>query len=98
MATALFPDVQQGGFCFPAQLTEKYQPMTVDDFVGLEKVKKLVRNLAANPRPMALLFIGPSGTGKTTMGLALARMIPAEVHHIPSQECNLENIEQVRRI
>jgi DNA polymerase III delta prime subunit len=31
------------------------------------------------------------------MALALAQMIPAEVHHIPSQECNLENIERVRR-
>jgi DNA polymerase III delta prime subunit len=24
-------------------------------------------------------------------------MMPAELHHIPSQECNLENIERVRR-
>lgn len=95
---ALFPEPSQSGFDFPAQLTEKYQPQTVDDFVGLDKAKKIVRNLAANPRPSAWLFIGPSGTGKTTMGLALARMIPAEVHHIPSQECNLENIERVRRI
>jgi len=31
------------------------------------------------------------------MALALAELIPAEVHHIPSQECNLENIERVRR-
>jgi DNA polymerase III delta prime subunit len=29
--------------------------------------------------------------------LALAAAIPAELHHIPSQECNLENIERVRR-
>jgi len=31
------------------------------------------------------------------MAMALAEMIPAEIHHIPSQECNLENIERVRR-
>ncbi len=31
------------------------------------------------------------------MAMALAHMIPAELHHIPSQECNLENIERVRR-
>ena len=31
------------------------------------------------------------------MALALAQLIPAELHHIPSQECNLENIERVRR-
>src|SRR5258708_37500753 len=53
--------------------------------------------LAAQPFQSAWLFIGPSGTGKTTMALALAEAIPAELHHIPSQECNLENIERVRR-
>jgi DNA polymerase III delta prime subunit len=31
------------------------------------------------------------------MAMALAQMIPAEIHHIPSQECNLDNIERVRR-
>jgi DNA polymerase III delta prime subunit len=53
--------------------------------------------LAAKPFESAWLFIGPSGTGKTTMALALAAAIPAELHHIPSQECNLETIERVRR-
>ena len=32
------------------------------------------------------------------MAMALAEMLPAELHHIPSQECNLDNIERVRRI
>ena len=61
MSTSLF--VAQPEFPFSAQLTEKYQPQSVEDFVGLDKVKKIVRNLAANPRPMALMFVGPSGTG-----------------------------------
>src|SRR5260370_20160326 len=54
-------------------------------------------NLAAKPFQSGGLFIGPRGTGKTPMALALAEAIPAELHHIPSQECNLENIERVRR-
>jgi replication-associated recombination protein RarA len=29
--------------------------------------------------------------------LALAAAIPAELHHIPSQDCNLENITRVRK-
>jgi DNA polymerase III delta prime subunit len=64
--------------------------------VGLDKVKNIMRKLAANPFASAWLFVGPSGTGKTTMALALAEAIPAEVHHIPSQNCNLETIERVR--
>jgi replication-associated recombination protein RarA len=88
----------QNGFDFPEQLTEKYRPKTFADFVGLDKPKKIMQNLAARPRESAWLLVGPSGTGKTSMGLALAAAIPAELHKIPSQECNLANIERVRMI
>lgn len=87
----------QSGFAFPEPLTEKYRPRTFAGFVGLEKVKKCMTRLAEKPFRSAWLFIGPSGTGKTAMALALAEATPAELHHIPSQECNLENIERVRR-
>lgn len=97
-ALELFSDSPQAGFAFPASLTEKYRPKTIDEFVGLDKPKAIARKLAANPFPSAWMFIGPSGTGKTTLALAIAAAIPAELHHIPSQECNLDNIERVRRI
>lgn len=84
-------------FEFPQPLTEKYRPRSIGAFVGLDKIKKIMGRLAAQPFNSAWLFIGPSGTGKTTMALALAEAVPAELHHIPSQECNLENIERVRR-
>lgn len=99
IGTQLFADATpaQGGIAFPRLLTEKYRPTSIDDFVGLENPKKIMRKLVAEPFASAWLFVGPSGTGKTTMALALASMIPAELHHIPSQECNLETIERVRR-
>ena len=87
----------QTGFAFPQSLTEKYRPVAVSDFLGLDKVKRVISKLIATPRESAWLFLGPSGMGKTTMALALAQALPAELHHIPSQECNLENIERVRR-
>lgn len=99
MASSLFPTSgpEQSGLAFPQALTEKYRPRTFAEFVGLEKPKAIMGKLAANPFPSAWVFLGPSGTGKTTMALALAAAIPAELHHIPSQECNLENIERVRK-
>jgi replication-associated recombination protein RarA len=87
----------QIGFEFPQPLTEKYRPMQIADFVGLDKPKRIMSKLVANPFPSAWLFVGPSGTGKTTMGLAIVAAMGAELHHIPSQECNLESIERVRR-
>lgn len=103
MATAveslgLFGSQQpQNCFEFPQSLTEKYRPRVIADFAGLEKPKKIAEKLIANPRESAWLFMGPSGVGKTTFALAIAEAIPAELHHIPSQECNLDNIERVRR-
>lgn len=85
----------QAGFSFPAQLTEKYRPARIADFAGLDKVKRILGNFAVNPRPFGFYFVGSSGTGKTSMALALAREIGAEVHHMPSQKCTLEALERV---
>lgn len=80
---------------FPVSLTERYRPRSIEQFVGLDKPKRLCAKLAAKPFESAWLFLGPSGTGKTTMALALAEMVPAELHHIPSQECNLATLQRV---
>jgi len=85
-APAPEPATIQSGFDFPASLTEKYRPRTLDAFVGLDKPKKIARYLIAHPKESAFLFSGPSGTGKTTLALALAELMPAELHHVPSQE------------
>jgi replication-associated recombination protein RarA len=77
----------QTALAFPEPLTEKYRPTTVDGFVGLEKPRKVMAKLAANPFPSAWYFLGPSGTGKTTLALALAAQMPAELHHIASKKC-----------
>lgn len=87
----------QSIFEFPQPLSEKYRPRSITEFVGLEKAKKIISKLAANPYPSAWLFVGPSGTGKTTMGLALAAEMPAELHHIPAKECTLETVQEVCR-
>lgn len=86
----------QPGFEFPESLSEKYRPRTIAEFAGLEKPKRIMSKLLAEPKISNWLFIGPSGTGKTTMALAFAESLPAELHHIPSQECNLANVERVR--
>lgn len=85
----------QSNLEFPIPLTERYRPRSMAEFVGLAKPKLLCAKLAARPFASAWLFTGPSGTGKTTMGIALGEMIPAEIHHIPSQECDLSTLERV---
>lgn len=85
----------QTGFSFPARLTEKYRPRTFSEFVGLDKPKRFMTRFAQCLKSDALLFVGPSGVGKTTLALTFQETIGAELHHIPSQECNLQTLESV---
>lgn len=76
-------------------LTEKFRPISIEGFIGLDKPKRLCAKLAANPFASAWLFTGEPGLGKTTLALALAESMPAELHHVPSQDCNLETLRSV---
>lgn len=76
-------------------LTEKYRPTTLAGFAGLSKQRAVLGKLAAVPWPSAWLLVGESGTGKTTMALALAGEMDAQVRHIPSRQCDLATVEQV---
>jgi DNA polymerase III gamma/tau subunit len=89
----------QEGFSFPASLSERYRPTKFADFVGLEKPRKVLAKFASNPFPnAAFLFVGPSGTGKTSMALALCGAIRGELHHVGSQACNVGTLEEVTRM
>lgn len=80
-------------FAFPQPLAEKYRPRAIDDFLGLDRPKRIVASFARNPRCAAFLFTGPSGTGKTTMALALCEAINGELIHIPSSHCTVAELE-----
>jgi len=84
-------------FAFPQPLAEKYRPQRIAEFAGLEKQRRILSKLAAHPYPSAWLFVGPPGVGKTSMALALAAELGAETHHIGSQQCKLDTLEDTVR-
>ena len=77
------------------QLSEKYRPTKIAEFVGIDRLVKVFRHLAANPRESAWLLLGPSGVGKTTAVQAFAAETGAELHEIPSKACDLETIQRI---
>jgi ATPase family associated with various cellular activities (AAA) len=79
------------------QLTDKYRPTTIEAFAGVDRPKAILAASAANPYPAAFLLVGPSGIGKTTIGLALAEEINAEVQHVPSRRCDLDTVQELVR-
>lgn len=85
----------QPTFDFPQPLTEAYKPQSISEFVGLAKHKAILSKLAANPHPVAILMTGEPGTGKTSLAFAFSRAVRAEVHHVPSQDCNLDNLQRI---
>jgi len=88
----------QSNLNFPMSLAEKYRPRALSDFVGLEKIKRTLSKFAAQPYPSAWLAVGPAGCGKTSAGLALCETMHAELHKIPSQQCNIAAVEEVIRV
>ena len=85
-------------FAFPQPLADKYRPRAIADFIGLDKAKRVLANFAQRPRNAAFLFTGQSGTGKTTMALALCDVIGGELIHIPSQHCTVAELEDALRL
>ena len=54
-------------------LAEKLRPQSFDDVVGQESVTTLLAEIMQENRPFSLLFWGPPGCGKTTLGRIVAK-------------------------
>ena len=58
--------------------TEKYRPHKFEGLVGQEEIVKRVKSLTNSMNIPHLLFAGPSGTGKSTLALIIARELFGE--------------------
>jgi replication-associated recombination protein RarA len=96
MTSLLFPELAPlPGFDFPQPLAERYRPRTIDSFAGLTDTRKSLAGYVQCPRDGGFLFCGPAGTGKTSMGMALATELRAFIHHVPAQECTIERVRDI---
>ena len=86
-----------GPFADLENLAERHRPKTLAAIVGQASVVRQLEAFADAPYPCAFLFEGPTGTGKTTAALALARALGADefwgVHRIGSGEQDAGAVE-----
>jgi replication factor C subunit 3/5 len=80
---------------------EKYRPHTIEDVYLEEKNRVSIHSFINTKHFPNLLFYGPSGTGKTSTIIAMAKMIYKEKYNLMVLELNASdnrNIQVVRKI
>jgi len=80
---------------------EKYRPHTIEDVYLEDKNRVSIHNFIITKNFPNLLFYGPSGTGKTSTIIAMAKMIYKEKYNLMVLELNASdnrNIQVVRKI
>ena len=81
-------------------LVEKYRPLTIESFSGIQKPKAVLTAFVQNPFVSAWILTGQAGTGKTTMAFAVAHELGARqeigggVYHVPARKCDLDMIDR----
>ena len=80
---------------------EKYRPHTIEDVYLEDKNRVSIHSFITTRHFPNLLFYGPSGTGKTSTIIAMAKMIYKEKYNLMVLELNASdnrNIQVVRKI
>jgi DNA polymerase-3 subunit gamma/tau len=77
-----------------------YRPATLDEIIGNESVKDSLSSIfARKDRPHTFLFIGPSGTGKTTLGRIVKNMLEcSDSDFIELNSANTRGIDTIREL
>jgi len=66
-------------------LTERYRPRSLDALFGQDAAVAFLKRFAACPYPVAFIFEGETGTGKTSAALALAAELGCDVDANPPE-------------
>ena len=81
-----------------APLAERMRPQGLDDFVGQEHLvgkDRVLRVMIEKGEVRSIVFWGPPGTGKTTLGSIIAHTYGAEFHQFSATRSSIKEIQTV---
>ena len=74
-------------------LVERYRPVTLENYVGNEHIKKSIQQYLSQNDIQNLIFYGPAGTGKTTLAKLIVKNLDCDYLYInASDERGIETI------
>lgn len=81
-------------------LAVRLRPKSIDDIVGQEHILgegKLLRRVIISQRFPSLIFYGPPGSGKTTLGLIIAGSLDAEFSYLNAAFTSTQEVKKIIR-
>ncbi|MFH0735117.1 MAG: replication-associated recombination protein A [bacterium] len=82
-------------------LAERIRPITLDDYFGQEHltgIGKPIRKMIENDSISSMIFWGPPGTGKTTLGKIISHSTSSEFHIINAVSSGVKDIRAIMEI
>jgi len=79
-------------------LAIKMRPKNLDDFIGQEHILgegKLLRRIIESQKFVPMIFYGPPGCGKTTLGFIIASGVEAEVKYLNAAFTNVKEVKEI---
>ncbi len=78
-------------------LADRMRPRSLDEFAGQEHLVgpgKPLRKMIAQDEVRSLVLWGPPGTGKTTLGIIIAKSFGADFRHFSATRSSIKEIQQ----
>jgi replication factor C small subunit len=82
MSNLVIPERRTSHFVW----AEKYRPKSLADFIGKEAVRKQIQGFIDQKDMPHVLFYGPAGTGKTSLGKILVKSLPCDYLYINASD------------